>query len=292
MTGKEKYFADRGKEFKPFSISADKYIVKFRYILLISFLSLLVLNGHPGWAEGAQGNGQGKSIPILLYHRFGPVAADPMTVTTPVFESHLRYLKENHYRVISLDELMAFYEKGQIPGPRAVVLTADDGHRTVFTEGRPLLQKYQMPMTLFLYPSAISNAHYAMTWEELQELKRTGLFAFQAHTFWHPNFKKDRERMTPAEFERSVKMQFEKSKAILEKRLGCRVDMMAWPFGIYDPWLMAKAAEAGYRAAFSMDARPVRSTDSPMALPRYLLHDGIRVKALASLLAQSNGQGK
>jgi len=42
---------------------------------------------------------------------------------------------------------------------------------------------------LFLYSSALSNASYDMTWNELREMKEAGLFDVQSHIFWHPNFK-------------------------------------------------------------------------------------------------------
>ncbi len=155
-----------------------------------------------------------------------------MTVTTPVFESHLQYIKDQGLQVISLRQMVNHYRQESILPSRLVVLTADDGHRTIYTEAFPLLKKYQMSMTVFLYPSAISNAPYAMTWDQVRELKETGLFDFQSHTFWHPNFKKDRQKMAPAEYEQSVWMQLKKSKATLEKRLGSTVDMLAWPFGI------------------------------------------------------------
>jgi len=45
------------------------------------------------------------SIPILLYHRFGPVAADGMTVPTPVFESHLKFLRDYGYTAIPVRSL-------------------------------------------------------------------------------------------------------------------------------------------------------------------------------------------
>ena len=45
-------------------------------------------------------------VPILLYHRFGPTVADGMTITTPVFESHMKYLKDNGYKVIPLRRLI------------------------------------------------------------------------------------------------------------------------------------------------------------------------------------------
>ncbi|MFO7710072.1 MAG: polysaccharide deacetylase family protein [Desulfobacterales bacterium] len=219
-------------------------------------------------------------VPILLYHRFGPVVADSMTVTTAVFESHLKFLHENGYTVITLKELMGMVLGKGIPAnSRCVVLAADDAHRSVHTEAFPLLKKYGVPMTIFAYPSAVSNASYAMTWEQLRELMASGLCDVQSHTYWHPNFKKEREKLPPAEFEKLVHLQLTKSKQRLEKELSGKVDLLAWPFGIFDPWLMDKAAEAGYAAAFSIERRPVTRRDHLMALPRYLLTDRDRGRA-------------
>jgi peptidoglycan/xylan/chitin deacetylase (PgdA/CDA1 family) len=208
-----------------------------------------------------------------------------MTVTTPVFESHLKYLHENGYKVISLRELMGMYSgQGTPTDSRYVVLVADDAHISIYTTALPLLRKYNARMTLFVYPSAVSNASYAMTWDQLRELKTTGLFDFQSHTYWHPNFKKERERLAPAEFEKLVLMQFTKSREKLEKELGVKVDLLAWPFGIFDPWLMARAAEAGYIAAFTIERHAVTREDPPMALPRFLLTDKDRGKAFEAIL--------
>ena len=84
----------------------------------------------------------------------------------------------------------------------------------------PLVKKYRIPVTLFIYPSAISNASYAMTWDQLREIKKTGLFDIQGHTYWHPNFRKERKRLSPEEYEKFVDMQLIKSKERLEKELG------------------------------------------------------------------------
>jgi len=250
---------------------------------LLVCLSCVVLWGPVSESRADQG------VPILLYHRFGPVVADSMTVTTPVFESHLKYLKDNGYKIIPLRELLEMYSGKGIPSDsRCVVMVADDAHISVYTTALPLLKKYNAPMTLFVYPSAISNASYAMTWYQLRELKTTGLFDFQSHTYWHPNFKKERERLTPAEFEKLVHMQLTKSREKLEKELGVKVDLLAWPFGIFDPWLMAKAAEAGYKAAFTIERHPVTPEDQPMALPRYLLADTDRGKAFEAILNASH----
>ncbi len=236
----------------------------------IFFLSVPLSAGASGADPGA--GPSALNVPILLYHRFGPVVADGMTITTPVFESHLKYLRDNGFHVIPLRQLVDYYlKKGPMPAPKSVVIVADDGHESVYTYMRPLVMKYQVPVTLFLYPSAISNASYAMTWDQLRDLKKTGLFEFQGHTYWHPNFKKDEKRMSRAEYEKSVDLQLNKSRTKLEKELGVHIDMLAWPFGIYNDWLMERAKEDGYVAAFSIEAHAAAEGDALMKLPRYLL---------------------
>lgn len=226
------------------------------------------------------------NVPILLYHRFGPTVADGMTIKTSVFEEHLKYLRDNGYKVIPLRQLVDWYlKKGPAPAPKSVVIVEDDAHKTVYSDMLPLAKKYNVPVTVFVYPSAISNAKYAMTWDQLRELKKTGLFDFQSHTYWHPNFKKDRKKMAPAEFEKSVDTQLTKSKARLEKELGVKVDMLAWPFGIYDDHLLQKAAAAGYITTFTIERHHAGAADSVRKLPRYLLINADQGKTFAQILA-------
>jgi len=252
----------------------------------LTFLVCFLIVGHASGAASVSASERG--VPILLYHRFGPTVSDSMTVRTAVFESHLKTLHDNGYTVIALREVLAMVSGQGIPsGGRHVALVADDGHRSVHTEALPLIMKYRVPMTLFVYPSAVSNASYAMTWDQLRGLKATGFFDFQSHTYWHPNFRKEREKLPPAEFEKLVRMQFAKSREKLEREMAQRVDMLAWPFGIYDPWLMERAAAAGYAAAFTIERRPVTRKDHPMAMPRYPMADTDRWKVFEAILNTS-----
>jgi peptidoglycan/xylan/chitin deacetylase (PgdA/CDA1 family) len=229
-------------------------------------------------------------VPILVYHRFGAVAADSMTVTTRVFEAHLRYLRDHDYSVIPLRQLVDhLLGKGPAPPPRAVVITADDGHRSVYTEMLPLVVRYRIPVTLFIYPSAISRADYALTWDQLREMHQTGWFDVQSHTYWHPNFKTEKKRLTPGAYEQFVMMQLTRSRDRLRQELGGAVDMLAWPFGIYDDELIGFARAAGYIAAGTLERRPVSSRDKVMALPRYLMTNGDSGKVFERLLAQPAG---
>lgn len=224
-------------------------------------------------------------VPILLYHRFGTTVADGMTITTPVFEAHMKYLHDNGYKVIPLRQLVDYYRgKAPAPGPKSVVIVEDDAHKSVYSDMLPIIRKYRYPVTIFTYPSAISNAKYAMTWDQLRALTKTGLFDIQSHTYWHPNFKKERKKLSPAALETLVMTQLKKSKTRLETELGIKVDMLAWPFGIYDDYLIRKATEAGYSATFTIERRHAAASDSVLKLPRYLLVNADSGKSFAQLL--------
>ncbi|MGB8991313.1 MAG: polysaccharide deacetylase family protein [Desulfobaccales bacterium] len=226
------------------------------------------------------------SVPVLVYHRFGPTVADSMTTTTKVFESQLQWLKDHQYTVIPLRTLVNYLRgQGPPPPPQSVVITADDGHKTVYSDMLPLVRKYNIPVTLFIYPSCISNASYAMTWDQLKKLQETGLFDLQSHTFWHPNFKRDKKKLKPAEFQKEVNTQLAKSKAVLEKHFGTKVDLLAWPFGIYDDYLEKEAEKAGYVAAFSIDRRNADKSEKIMAQPRYLMQNGDGTKNFAAIVS-------
>jgi len=224
-------------------------------------------------------------VPILLYHRLGPTVADGMTMTTPVFEAQMRYLHDNGYTVIPLRRLVEYFRgNGPAPAPKSVVIVEDDAHASVYSVMLPIIRRYRYPVTIFAYPSAISNAKYAMTWDQMRELKKTGLFDIQSHTYWHPNFKQERKRLAPAALDRFVTTQLKKSKTRLESELGGTVDLLAWPFGIYDDYLLKKAAEAGYVASFTIERRHVTAGDNIMKLPRYLLVNADQGKAFSRLL--------
>ena len=167
---------------------------------------------------------------------------------------------------------------------KSVVIVEDDAHKSVYSEMLPIIRQYGYPVTIFTYPSAISNAKYAMTWDQLRELKKTGLFDIQSHTYWHPNFKRERKKLSGPALDQLVLTQLRKSKARLQTELGGKVDMLAWPFGIYDDYLLAKAAEAGYAATFTIERRHATAGDPVMKLPRYLLVNADSGKAFVQLL--------
>lgn len=230
-------------------------------------------------------------VPILTYHNFDPKMPGSMTESTGRFEEQLKWLKDNNYTVIPLQQLVSFLQGKTTSIPeKSVVITVDDGKASVYQYMLPLVKKYNIPVTLFIYPSAISNASYAMTWEQLKSLQKTGLFDIQGHTYWHPNFKQEKKRLSPTEYQKFVDTQLVKSKKALEDKLGTPVTLLAWPFGIYNPELEQAAQKAGYTMAFSIDGRSANKSENPMSQPRYLIVQSQDINEFAAII-ENRAQG-
>jgi len=225
------------------------------------------------------------SVPILTYHNFNPTIPGSMSITPEKFESQLKWLKENGYTVIPLKNLVSYLQGKNISLPvKPVVITDDDGWESVYTYMLPIAHKYQIPITLFIYPATISNGPHAMTWDQLKELQKTGLFDIQGHTYWHPNFKQEKRHLSLNEYQKLVHVQLFNSKNILEKKLGIQITLLAWPYGIYDDYLEQEAERAGYVMAFSIDDRRAKRSEKSMAQPRYMVVAGQSMKTFAAII--------
>jgi peptidoglycan/xylan/chitin deacetylase (PgdA/CDA1 family) len=221
---------------------------------------------------------------ILVYHRFGPTAG-PTTVSDAALDEQMAWLAA-HVRIGPLRSVISALHENPPPVEHpCLAITADDGHQSAYADLYPRILRYRLPMTLFIYPSAISNAPYALTWAELSEMAASGLVDVQSHTYWHPNFHQEKAHRPPADYRNFVDMQLSRSKQRLEAQLGRTVDMLAWPFGIYDNELGAAAVRAGYVAGFALGNRTALPGTDPLALPRFWMSDTDRTSRLAAMLA-------
>lgn len=229
-------------------------------------------------------NMRSPNIPILCYHNFNPSVSGSMNMTPEKFEAQLKWLKENGFTVISLKEAVEFLEgkRNSLPA-KPIVITADDGWESAYTYLYPLAKKYNIPVTLFVYPETISAGKHAMTWEELRKLEQTGLFNVQAHTLSHPNFKHERRNRSAASYAKFVTAELVNSKRILEENMGHPIEFLAWPFGIYDSYLEEQASKAGYKMAFSIDARSANSHFRSTSEPRFMMIQGQSMKTFQAI---------
>jgi peptidoglycan/xylan/chitin deacetylase (PgdA/CDA1 family) len=231
------------------------------------------------WAENSV------SVPILVYHNLNPTIPGAMSITPDKLAAQLKWIKDNGYTVIPLNDLVAYLQGKNITIPaKSVVITADDGWESIYKYMYPLVRQYHIPVTLFIYPATISEGAHAMTWAQLKELQQTGLFDIQGHTYWHPNFKQEKRHLSESEYQKFVHNQLYTSKEILDKKLGTHVTLLAWPFGIYNDYLEQAAANAGYVMAFSIDDRRARRSDKAMAQPRYMIIDSENMKTFERII--------
>lgn len=241
----------------------------------------------------SQASGASLRVPVLVYHRVAATAEDGMTLRAANFRDHLRVLEDQGCSVIPLANLVAWrLGRRDVLPPRPVALTVDDGHRSVHAQMAPLLAERRWPVTLFIYPSAISNASYAMRWEQLRELLDQGFYSLGSHSYWHPHLLRERRSRTLEDFQRFAEFQLRRSRAVLEQRLGRPATLLAWPFGAFDAGLMDLAAQVSYEAAFGLGERACTRVDPLYGLPRHLMVDAIDARRLARLLAQAHaGEG-
>ena len=86
---------------------------------------------------------------ILCYHRVGTDGVPRFSRLDPgVFEAQMRYLRK-HYRIVSLGQLCRELQEGESVEP-TVSITFDDGYRDLYTHAFPVLQRYQIPATIYL----------------------------------------------------------------------------------------------------------------------------------------------
>jgi peptidoglycan/xylan/chitin deacetylase (PgdA/CDA1 family) len=106
---------------------------------------------------------------ILMYHRIAELNSDPwgLSVSPTHFAEHLDVLRTSG-SVVSLPDLVQALRRGH-PPRRPVVVTFDDGYADNVDTAKPLLEKYEIPATVFLATGAIDSGR-EFWWDELERV--------------------------------------------------------------------------------------------------------------------------
>lgn len=106
---------------------------------------------------------------ILMYHRVAEVPSDPqlLCVKPTNFMQHLAHL-QRYYQLISLETLIDALKSGEVPH-RAVVITFDDGYADNLYNAKPLLDRYEVPATVFVVGGKLDDTR-EFWWDELERL--------------------------------------------------------------------------------------------------------------------------
>lgn len=221
-----------------------------------------------------------------MYHYFHPTEPGRWTVTTPVLDAQLQWLIGNDYKIERLRTIVdGLRNSPSTLSSHTLAITVDDGDISVYTEMFPLLKRYQVPVTLFVYPSAISTTGF-VTWDQLREMVESGLVDVESHSLSHPSFRDERARRTPSEFSELLDRELTQPRKILSEKYGRDVDLLAWPHGVHDQEMRDAAFRAGYKAAFDVKHRPGLDANL-LAIPRVNIAQRHRDNRLGVRLALS-----
>src|SRR5262249_24572689 len=129
------------------------------------------------------------AVPVLMYHRIselpphaGPLRRD-LTVHPAEFEQQIRYLVESRYLLLTaggVERAVRFHTSLPI---RCVALTLDDGYDDNFTHAFPILRRFGLDGTLFLFTGTVGSPGH-VTWEDAREMLGERM-EFGSHSVHH-----------------------------------------------------------------------------------------------------------
>lgn len=243
---------------------------------LLRPISLLVSMLWPGRKQVAP-------VSILMYHRVTGDVDLELDLPFATFREQMAFLVQTG-RVISLDAALTGLQYGWSDNGRRYVLTFDDAYEDFYTHAWPVLKKYGLPATLYVPTAFIESPMQSpvagdvadkerlkpASWSMLEALAASELITIGGHTHTHPEL--------PTLDDDAIVAELKQCDAMLEERLGVRVQHFAYPRGIWN-YRVRSLIEARYRSVTRVDggaALPGKS--NPRHLPRIPMQrsDGMR----------------
>jgi peptidoglycan/xylan/chitin deacetylase (PgdA/CDA1 family) len=223
-----------------------------------------------------------RALPILMYHSISD-DAEPnhsqyyKTTTRPaLFAQHLRWLNDEGFRSVGLEEGIRIAQQGSGGREKAVVITFDDGFRDFYDSAFPALTAHGHTATVFLPTAFIGESRQTfkgrecLTWEEVRELRARGI-QFGSHSVNHPVL-----------YEASwgeIENQLAFSKTKLEQELGEKVASFAYPYAFpqqdqrFADTFKQLLRQQGYRHSVTTMIGRVQSGDDLFSLKRLPVND-------------------
>jgi peptidoglycan/xylan/chitin deacetylase (PgdA/CDA1 family) len=234
---------------------------------------------------------------VLCYHRF---IFHPVKTTSdylmPVddFRWQMQYLKDNGFTPISVQQLLDFWDRGTPLPPKPVLLTFDDGFKSVYEKAFPVMKEFHYPGILFLISSFVqtgdawglhhkdNDGRMALNDAEIREMEKAGLVV-ESHTVSHLNMGLEAEKRTPADFKELAQKELGYPVGFFAGKFGQKPELLAYPYGVYNDEVLKETA-ALYRLAFTVNAGPNDRTVDPYKLRRFLILGDTSQKEFSAML--------
>ena len=203
-----------------------------------------------------------QEVAVLNYHFFydptlGEECNEVICLTTQKFREHINYLKENNFKILTMDEFTKWIY-GEIDVPEnSVLITIDDGAMgTGKHNGNkliPILEEYKIPATLFLIAG----------WWDINNY-RSDYLTIQSHTYdMHKYGSCGRGQLVCANYE-EAKTDLKKSLDIIGNNTS-----FCYPFYSYDDEAIQAIKDLGFKVAFAGGSRNATRNSNKYTVPRY-----------------------
>lgn len=193
---------------------------------------------------------KGTELPIVMYHQLtkSESRAGKYVLTLEQFEKDLKYLKNNGYETVTVNQLLDFTKgKGDLP-EKAIMITFDDGCETLYYYALPLIEEYGFTAVGFAVGALADsytelddhNLNYScLNWSEIKEMCDGGIVDIQSHSYdLHKNTAdrsgaKKKKGETSEQYSEFLSEDASKMKEKMLKYTGKAPVAFAYPFGSY-----------------------------------------------------------
>ena len=218
-------------------------------------------------------------IPVITYHhilrdeentRFRHTST---TTSVRAFSNQMTWLRDMGYTTLTMYQLEDYvHNRANLPA-RAVVITFDDGLKSVSRYAYPILKQYGFKATAFIITSRIKRhpqkwapkSLQFMSVSELEEIK--DVFDFQSHTHFLHRVDAHRRPILLSRSYHNILFDFERSRRALAQ-FNPHVLYLSYPFGGYNATAVQAASDAGFHLAVTTVKGKVKPGDNPMLLKR------------------------
>lgn len=210
-------------------------------------------------------------VAVLGYHDFSntrPVSE--MCLRTAEFCQQMQYIKDAGLTVITMQDFQEWLLGDRCLPERCVLITIDDGWRSVYTEAFPVLKAYGYPFTLYLYTDFISGRGLSMSQEMIREMMAGGA-SIGSHSVSHP-YPSEWKALAPDSQEHAAFLQKElvQSVASLKAKFG-NCSTFCYPGGFHTPQMLETLTAHGVSLAFTVLEKKVTTLENPLLVHRYMV---------------------
>ncbi|APC40442.1 polysaccharide deacetylase family protein [Clostridium estertheticum] len=212
---------------------------------------------------------ENKKIPILMYHSISYEKENILRVPKEKFRNQMKYLKDNNYTTLTLDELYSYMKTGKDLPSKPIVITFDDGYKDNYTNAYPILKKFKLKATIFVITNTIDHEKDYLTSAEIKLMDSNNI-RIESHTSSHEHL----DQISYVDNLNTMKT----SKIKLEKILNKKIDYIAYPYGGYTPNTIKAAKQSGYKLAFSTEFGLIDKSDNIYSLGRIFVNSNFSLE--------------